>query len=343
MPWTEIRKDDLDAWTRRLLQIATPLFQLPFWNEPLRLTRLSPRYLVYEKREVPVAYVCVLTLATMGFVAGVIRRGPVSLDPNTDISDEALIDLQSWAKRNRFVFVRFTHSDPTFLDRLERLKGMSRVDALPFYGDFNEELILELQDDDDVMLSRFQPIARREIKQALGVGYEMAATDTPEDFQNIWPLFERLAGRKGFQYRPLSSYLELVRQARKYGCVRLHTARLDGRIVEAILIVRDHLTAFHMSGALDVAALGEKANRSPSCLLHWDAMRDARAAGARYYNFGSRSGTVYSFKRKFHPSERKNPTPATLVLNPFAYWLWRRGAVPFVRSVWPLIRRTFFR
>lgn len=343
MPWTEIKPGDLDAWNKRLLQAAAPLFQLPFWNEPLRLTRLSPRYLIYDKNGTPVAYVCVLMLTAMGFRAGVIRRGPVSIDASAAVSDQALEELGEWAKRNRFAFLRFTHHDSNFLNRVEQLKGIRRFDALPFYSDLSEELIVELVDDASVMLSRFQAVARRNINQALRAGYEIEVADSPEEFRRVWPLFEQLAQRKGFQYRPLASYLDLINRARSNGCVRIHTASLNGKIIEAILVIRDKVTALYMSGALDVDALAQNSTASPSCLVHWNAMRDARSAGVQYYNLGSRSGTVYSFKRKFHPREHKNPEPATLVLNPFAFALWDRVAIPFVRSVWPRIRRLLFR
>jgi hypothetical protein len=67
---------------------------------------------------------------------------------------------------------------------------------------------------------------------------------------------------------------------------------------------------------------------SPSCLLHFRAMRDGYARGCTLYDLGSRSGPVYRFKSKFRPRECLHPMPVNLVLEPTTYplvgWLLPR-------------------
>lgn len=340
--WTEIPQLEVASWNQRLLETDAPLFQYPYWNESFRGMYFSPRYLFYGSQEQIVAYVCILALGIRGLRIGLVQRGPVSFVPDQAVSRQALQDLYRWAKLQGYVFLRFTHSDSQALDRFASVGLVEQVDAFPLYIDhWREELIVEQMADDARMLASFQTIARRKIKKAAEVGYDFSVSDSPEALTNVWPLFVSLSERKDFRYRPLSSYLDMVRLAQPYQCVRLYVAALEKQPVAAILIVRDRTTAYYISGALDVNALQDKP--SPACELHWRAMRDFFKLGAKYYHLGTRSGEVYQFKRQFHPVERVNPPPLTLVINPTLYRLWSAAVLPVALPLWPRVKRAVFR
>ena len=334
--WTPIAPRDVDAWNGRLRQTSASLFQYPYWNEPLRALRFTPRYFLYAAGGEPDAYVCVLTLGVPGARVGLVQRGPVPLGTDP-LPDGALAALASWARRRGYAFLRFTHSRADVLDRVASMRGGRRVDAFPFYREPGEELLVSLDASHDDVFARFQPIARREIRKAEAEPYRVEKTTTGEALAAAWPLFERLAERKGFNYRPLGSYRELMRRAAPYGGARLYTASLGDRLVEAILLVRDGRTAHYVSGALDVEALGD--HNSPSAMLHWIAMRDLAAESVCSYNLGSRSGPVYQFKRKFRPVEMSCPPAVTLVTNRVAYAAWDALALRFLRLHWRAIKK----
>jgi hypothetical protein len=50
----------------------------------------------------------------------------------------------------------------------------------------------------------------------------------------------------------------------------------------------------------------------------WDLYRQ----GVAEYNLGTRSGPVYSFKRKFRPEERAVPPPVSVICSPAKFRLW---------------------
>jgi hypothetical protein len=85
------------------------------------------------------------------------------------------------------------------------------------------------------------------------------------------------------------------------------------------LICRASRTSFHLIGALDRDVLGNAP--TPSCLVHWIAMRDLFRDGVREYNLGTRSGSVYAFKRKFRPEERSITPPISLICSPAKFRL----------------------
>jgi lipid II:glycine glycyltransferase (peptidoglycan interpeptide bridge formation enzyme) len=339
--WTEIPWRELVTWNQQLLQTDASFFQYPYWNEPFRKMYFAPRYLAYRSQGQFVAYVCILTFGISGLRIGLVRRGPVSLISDTEVPFLALRDLESWAKHEGYVFLRFTHTNPECLERLSSLGVTERIDAFPFYRDSCDELIVEQVEDDAQMLAGFQPIARRKIRKATEVGYDVRVSDSPEALVSVWPLFLALSGRKGFRYRPLSSYLDLMRFAQPHQSARLYAAYLGQQPVEAILIVRDRMTSHYMSGALDIDALQGK--ESPSCLLHWRAMRDFFHLGIKYYNLGTRSGTVYQFKSQFRPLEKVGAPPATLVISPGMYRCWSAIILRLAPSLWPKMKRIIFR
>jgi hypothetical protein len=300
----------------------------------------SPQYLVFHCQNQPNAFVSILTMGLPGLKIGLVHRGPVSLGSELRVSDAALRHLAEWAKDMGYTFLRFSHSDANYLDRIASLGYTERTDAFPFYRDLSEELIIEQVEDDAQMLANFQPVARRKIKKAATVGYELSVSDSPEAFKTVWPLFQGLSTRKGFRYRPLASYLELIRLAQSQQCVRLYLASLKGDPVAAILIVRDRTNSVYMSGALETAALGGR--ESPACLLHWRAMRDLYRLGVKYYSLGTRSGVVYQFKRQFRPYERVMPPPVILVMNRGRYRVWST-AVRNLIPLWPRFKKLLFR
>jgi len=318
--WTPVPRSALDGYAADLLAVDAPLFQLPYWNEPLRAMGFTPRYLTLRSGARALAYATVLQTGLVGARLGLVQRGPV-VRPDAGMQpDEAARALVAWSRRRGFVFLRFTHPHGDVLDAVAAMPRAHRTDAFPFYRDPGEQLVVPQVGTDEELLASFQPIARREIRAAEKVGYRIERSADPGTLARLWPLFERLATRKGFNYRPLESYLTLLRDAKSYGGADVFAVYLRDVPVEAILIVRDRRTAYYISGALDVDALGDA--ESPSALVQWIAMRALAREGVEVYDLGTKSGAVYQFKRKFRPKEIVHPQPVTVIGNRALYGAW---------------------
>lgn len=83
------------------------------------------------------------------------------------------------------------------LDAVAGLPRAQRADAFPFYRDPGEELVVSQVGSDDDVLASFQAVARREIRRAEQAGFRIDRSGDAESFKRVWPLFERLATRKG--------------------------------------------------------------------------------------------------------------------------------------------------
>lgn len=339
-PWMELPAEELESWDRLLLSTEASLFQFPYWNEPLRHLRITPRYLVLGGGTRPRAFVALLQLGPPGARIGLIQRGPVPLDGAAPEPAE-LAALGAWARARGFTCLRCSHERLDILDAWAALQAAERTDPFPFFREPQEELRVALVADEQSMLAGFQPVARRNLRRGAEAGYAIESHDDPEFLRAVWPLFQSLAQRKHFTYRPLNSFVELLEHARPHGAARVFTASFNGRVLQAILVVRDGLSAHYIIGALDVEGLGER--ESPSVLLHWRAMRHFQAQGARIYDLGTSSGPVHRFKQKFRPAERHLAPPVTIVLHPWAYRAWTGVALAPMRTVWPRLKRLLAR
>lgn len=343
--WRDIAPAELGDWNRRLQATQASLLQYPYWNEAMRYAYFTPRYLTYVRNDIPEAYVCILTVGIPGLRAGVVQHGPVSLLPSDDETlGQALPDLVRWARSHGYIFLRFSHTTAEAQRPVRNLRWVRPLDAFPIYRSFREELVVPINGDDQAMLTSFQPTARRNIKQAIQAGYRIEVSDRPELMEDVWPLFERLARRKGLRfYKPPQSYATILRLAKPSGGAKVFVAYRDAVALQAILVVRDRSTAHYVVGALDTEQLGEVA--SPSVLLHWYAMREfARVEPpCSYYDLGTRSGSVYRFKQKFHPVERQFPPPVTVVTNAVTYAMWSAAARPVIERMWPHIKSMLYR
>jgi hypothetical protein len=334
--WAPVRPQDLPSWNERLLNTDAHLYQYPYWNEPLRHIHLRPQYLAYYSGGEVLAFVALLSVDVPLFRIAIVKGGPVSLAAGEGITDEILEGLYSWCRRERFVFLRISHPDSAIADRAASLAQSEREDRFPLYSPLEFDLLVEQQDDEAAMLASFQRLARRNVRDASALNYEIDVTDDPNALKESWPLFLALSEKKGVRVynRPMESYFEMLSLAKPHRAARIYTARLNGVLVESIVIIRDGATAHYVAGALDTGALGEHRNASPTTLLHWKAMRDFYKLGVRNYSLGL---TMYGFKEKFRPRQRDFPAPVSVILRPSLYRAWV-ALEPRIRRHGPTLR-----
>ncbi|HEU4565335.1 MAG TPA: GNAT family N-acetyltransferase [Gemmatimonadaceae bacterium] len=339
--WHAVPAAELAGWSERLLRSGASLFQLPYWTEPLRQLRLSPVHLVWRDRGTAIAWASVLRFGLPGAYVGLVQRGPVSLVDGTPVPGRASMELVQWAARHGIFCLRFTHESERALEAVAAHPRARRLDPFPWYRDPREALLVPQDGDDDAVLARFQPLARRKIRKGSAEGYHIDHSAAPDALRDAWPLFQRLAARKGFSYRPLESFLHLLRLAAPVDGARVYTAWLGGVPVQAILVARDGCVAHYICGALDVEAIGHR--ESPSALLHWRAMRDFARLGAMDYDLGTRSGEVYQFKRIFHPCEVVFPAPVAVVTNRALFGAFAATALRIRGERWRRLKRVLSR
>jgi hypothetical protein len=269
--WTEIAPEEstLQWWNRELLKTSAEPQQYPYWNERFRTAVTRPRYIYYPDE----GFASVLDVGLFGLRVGLIQFGPVSLS-GSSLSVGVLESLARWARRTGLASLRVLHHERHCLDSVSALpKSDTRRNWFPFNAPPKEDLIVHQRPDESEMLSGFQKIARQEIKAAREYGYEIQRTQDSRLLREIWHIFQDQGSRKGINYGSVDSYALLMDEAKPHSLASLYRARLSGKVVYAALICRGSHTAYHLIGALDRDAIGDAP--TPSCLLHWTAMRDS--------------------------------------------------------------------
>ena len=319
--WAIDNEGDPHRWDTRLLETDAHICQYPLWNESLRRPFIKPLYMVCWSEGIEVAYACILTISFLGLKFGLVRGGPVALESTEHFPPAAARSLFAWARRNRFAFLFFSHHDTALLGILS--EGQRTGDfPRSMWGHIGNELIVEQADSDDETLARFAQVARRDIRKATAAAYSITSSEAPATFESLWPLVKEMERRKGLRLdRSVESYKQLLAMAKGSKTGRVYKVESAGRAIEMILVVRDRDTAHYVIGALDVPSLGSMP--TPSCLVHWVAMRDFHKLGVRRYNLGGTTKKLDIFKQKFHPVVR-GFYPLVVILRPHLYRVTHR-------------------
>jgi hypothetical protein len=323
LSWTEIGEQELSDWILRLAnEEHASIRQYPLFNERFRKLLIKPIYVKCVNTSGDIhGFACLLSFGRTPFKCGVMIDGPVLFrdDDNSKLAAEGLV---GWLRSNGFAFVRISTNHQPVIASLSRLPEAIFRNPFPFIPRYGGNLVVPLKASDSDMLASFQQVCRYEIKGARKALCVVAKSSDFEEFQKLWPMFASRAKEKGFQMGSLKDYESLFKLSPREDLVRVYTALYNAKVTYSAVLLREHSTVHYFHGSLDLEALG--AHPSPSCLLHWEAMRDYRSLGCSWYNLGRAAGSVYTFKRKFRPSELPSPTTITLVLRPLVYRVWAR-------------------
>ncbi len=316
--WEEVPARAAPAWDRRLRQTNASFHQYPYWTEAQTSWRLRATYLVGSLDGEPVAFLSVLRYGFFRLRIGLVREGPAWLRPLDSAAIGELLDsLADDLRRRGFVAVAFTHEDGDFLEHLAARAPSNRDPLFSFAIDERESLCVALLESDEATAASFAPVARRDIRHAVELGFAIERPPLPQALDRAWPIWQRAHHQALLYGRSRRNYAGLLRRGQEFDALRLYLATLDGVAIQAILVALAGERATYLIGGLDRAALGDRP--SPSCLLHFRALRECHAAGCTEYDFGSRSGPVHRFKRKFRPRERQRGLPVNWVLDPSTY------------------------
>ena len=328
--WSEIPSSELAGWCLRLAEEeSASIRQFPLFNERFRRKSMKPFYLRYANNRGKVTgFACVISFGFPFLRCGAVIDGPIALDPWDD-SGEEVRQLVSWLRSSGFIFVRCSHRDQTMIDSLAKVSEAVVANPLPFIPRYGGDLAVDLGGDDTKLLAGFQQIARQEIRRAAEAGCVIKKSADLNEFRKLWPVYAARARKKHVRLGSFQDYESMFKLSPRSDIVRIYNAYYGEKLAYSSVFLREQSMVHHTLGALDTEALG--GNPTPSCLLHWYAMRDYRDLGCRWYNLGGPSGPVYAFKRKFRPSQVGSPTSVTLVLRPLLYRVWSRSILPVLK------------
>lgn len=181
-----------------------------------------------------------------------------------------------------------------------------------------ETLMVTLSVPENEILKQMAQKGRYNIKIAEKAGVEVRRDCV---FQDFYAMLCETAKRDGFHVHGPEFYEQMMDFGKFYG------AFLDGQLIAGIIVTWFGETATYYFGA----SSGSREVMAPY-LLQWTAMREAKAAGMKFYDFlgvspegsvGHSLSGVTQFKTRFGGHRVKYHRARVLVFRPFWTWLVR--------------------
>lgn len=145
-------------------------------------------------------------------------------------------------------------------------------------------VVLDLGPDPEALLAAMKPKTRYNIKLAAKKGVEVREGGDA-DMESWYALCRETAERDGIAVHGLDYYRGLFEASRRYGpaapVVKLLLARHEGDLLAGNVVLFHGPSAVYLYGA----SSGVKRNLMPAYALQWEAIRMAREAGCRSYDF----------------------------------------------------------
>lgn len=231
--------------------------------------------------------------------------GPVIDWTDKSLMEATIEELKQIAGQDRDVFVRIR---PQLEETKENLEVMKRLGLKPAPIHLHAELThkLDLTKSEDELLAEMRKATRYEIRKAERVGVKVEATLEVEAMKEFYRIQLETAQRQNFtpfQEDFLTKQFEVFS---KRGEALLYEARYEGELLAmAVIIFYGAEAVYHYGASTD---LGRK--YPGAYLIQWEAIKEARRRGKKFYNFwgvspegkegeGHRFSGLSLFKRGF--------------------------------------------
>jgi CelD/BcsL family acetyltransferase involved in cellulose biosynthesis len=159
--------------------------------------------------------------------------------------------------------------------------------------------VLELDKPADVLFAKFhKSMLQRAIKKASRIGMSVLRCGTLEDVHQFYDLYLQMRREKGLLPQPRAFFENIWKAMSEEKRIEILFAQYRGMIISTLMLLK-----FGDKVTYEYAATRTGTHRfSPSPFLLWEAIRQAKAEGFRYFDFGrtaSTEATLSAFKKRW--------------------------------------------
>ncbi len=318
------RIEDADLWDRLVTALphASPL-QSWAWGELKARYGWRPARLLWSVDGRPAGALATLRRTLPGGLAlHYAPRGPLLAQPGTETLRGLLQAVRPALDRGSVAL----KIDPEWAEEDWRPATLQSAGLRQNPHDIQHRrtYLVDLCGSESEVLARLKPVTRYNIRYAARHGITVRAGTDAADFSCFFALLEETARRNRFQIRSPSYYRDLLELFAARQQARIFVAEHEGAALSAILTVTYGARLHYFFGGSN---LKDKALK-PNYLLHWEAMRDARARGCTTYDLWGipldprpdhPGYGYYVFKTKFNGRARRFVGMWEWPLRPLAY------------------------
>jgi lipid II:glycine glycyltransferase (peptidoglycan interpeptide bridge formation enzyme) len=215
-----------------------------------------------------------------------LSNGPVFLTEDSKQRYEILNTLKAFLKDlGKANGVNFVRLDPLVEDNAANNEILIRAGYVkaPTHVQAEHKWILDIQKDEESILSEMKKDTRYEVRKSMSSGLEIGHSTSPEDFDIFYNLFKLTLSRQKFVANPkeyLQKQYEVLSQNNVY---RLYFVKYNNQVIASALIAFYGDTAFY----LHASSLNDREiNKlyAPHALI-WQAIKDAKQSSIKYFDF----------------------------------------------------------
>ena len=219
-------------------------------------------------------------IATIGYVS----RGPLVATGRADVANRLVSELERIARKSRWLYCVFDYpydSHSLAIDMASR-GYFSHPAGIPPSGLLAATVLLDLQPDEETILSRMNGSVRRNVRrsQKKGLTFELGGSNDIERFRIL--MLATCVRRGAAPTPPQKDYFQkLWTELNPSGSVRLFLVRYEDELVCAAF-------AFTVSDTIRIWKVGWSGthqDKDPNHFMRWEIIRWAKANGFRTLDF----------------------------------------------------------
>jgi len=228
-----------------------------------------------------------------------LRHGPIFDFSDERTGKEIINFLVDTAKKEGFSFIRMSPLIPVG----EKFDWMKNFQPSQMH-DIDAEItwVLNLSDSEEILLKNMRANTRYAIKKAQKLDIKIIKTKNLKYFDEFWKIYQDTVQRQkwtAYDYGYIKKEFEIF--AKENQAELYLTKFKDKFIAGSIIVYYQNQGIYHHSGTLS-----EFRNLPASYLIQWEAIKESKKRGLKYYNFWGIS-----------PLEYKNNKPCPIFGHPW--------------------------
>jgi lipid II:glycine glycyltransferase (peptidoglycan interpeptide bridge formation enzyme) len=201
------------------------------------------------------------------------------------------------------LFLRLEPVDPESLTALQTFAHSQHLQLHPRPSvQPRQSLLLNLEKTEEELLADMKQKHRYNIRvaQKHGVTIECVDHNLISEMDRFWRLHHDTARRQNFRTHAKAYYESIFRHMGAAHMARLLFARtIEGKDIATLLLIDDGVTTTYLHGG----SSEDHKNLMAPYLLQWEAIRQAKAKGCRYYDFWGTNARYNEEKKEWQPIE----------------------------------------
>jgi peptidoglycan pentaglycine glycine transferase (the first glycine) len=268
----------------------------------------------------------ILKKSKLGINILYIPRGPVCNYQDKELADFVLDQLRQIARREKAFFLRIS---PAILETDSSKKELFLKNTFYFSKkqlQTKATTVIDLTRTEEELLASFHEKTRYNIRLAAKKGVTVTTLGTEAELKDFYKIMRQMSGRQDYTLQPYEYYFYIWQ---KLGDIaRIYLAKNDqNKVIGGLVIFTFAGKAYYMYGGFDYVYR----NLMGNYLVHWQVMRDAKAAGVKSYDLqgiplikdeNHPMYGFYRFKKGFNGQELEFIGEYDHYINPLLYKLW---------------------